>query len=440
MAIHTFVYPPAPPSTLPSGAATAAKQDTGNASLASIDGKITAVNTGAVVVSSSALPTGAATSAKQDTGNTSLASIDGKITAVNTGAVVVSSSALPSGAATSAKQDTGNTSVASIDSKTPALGQALAAASVPVVLTAAQISTLTPLTSVAVTNAGTFATQAAQSGTWNITNVSGTVSLPTGAATSAKQDTGNTSLASIDTKLTSPLTVNATLSAETTKVIGTVNVAAAQTIAVTNAGTFATQAAQSGTWNVTNVSGTVSLPTGASTAANQSTIITDLGAVTETAPATDTASSGLNGRLQRIAQRLTSLIAQFPTSLGQTTKAASLSVAVASDQTLSISGISRSKANAPVRNDYSSVNVTTGAYVQLVASTTSATTKVSIFDSSGQTLVLAVGAAASEIDQFNIFPGGNGDVEIAIPASSRVSIKAVSATASVGEINVNFFT
>lgn len=36
--------------------------------------------------------------------------------------------------------------------------------------------------------------------------------------------------------------VTATLDAETTKVIGTVNIAAAQTIAVTNAGTFATQA------------------------------------------------------------------------------------------------------------------------------------------------------------------------------------------------------
>lgn len=47
---------------------------------------------------------GVATSAKQDTGNTSLSSIDGKITAVNTGAVTVASSALPSGAATSAKQ------------------------------------------------------------------------------------------------------------------------------------------------------------------------------------------------------------------------------------------------------------------------------------------------------------------------------------------------
>lgn len=85
--------------------------------------------------------------------------------------------ALPTGASTAAKQDTGNTSVASIDTKTPALGQALAAGSTPVVLTAAQITALTPPTTVAAT----------QSGVYNITNVSGTVSLPTGAATSAKQ-------------------------------------------------------------------------------------------------------------------------------------------------------------------------------------------------------------------------------------------------------------
>jgi hypothetical protein len=51
-----------------------------------------------------------------------------------------------------------------------------------------------------VTNAGTFVVQAAQSGTWNIANVSGTVSLPTGAATAARQDTGNVSLASLDGK------------------------------------------------------------------------------------------------------------------------------------------------------------------------------------------------------------------------------------------------
>jgi len=50
-----------------------------------------------------------------------------------------------------------------------------------------------------------------------------------------------------------------------------------------------------------------------STSAARSTLI---GAVTEVSPATDTASSGLNGRLQRIAQRLTALIALFPGALG----------------------------------------------------------------------------------------------------------------------------
>lgn len=51
---------------------------------------------------------------------------------------------LPTGASTAAKQDTTNGSLSSIDGKTPALGQAVAASSVPVVLPAAQITTLTP--------------------------------------------------------------------------------------------------------------------------------------------------------------------------------------------------------------------------------------------------------------------------------------------------------
>ena len=66
-----------------------------------IDGKITACNTGAVVVSSSALPSGAAT-------ESTLSTLNGKITACNTGAVVVSSSALPSGAATESTLSTLN--------------------------------------------------------------------------------------------------------------------------------------------------------------------------------------------------------------------------------------------------------------------------------------------------------------------------------------------
>lgn len=49
---------------------------------------------------------------------------------------------------------------------------------------------------------------ATQSGTWNINNITGTVSLPTGASTSALQTAGNASLVSIDSKLTSPIAVS----------------------------------------------------------------------------------------------------------------------------------------------------------------------------------------------------------------------------------------
>lgn len=44
--------------------------------------------------------------------------------------------------------------------------------------------------------------------------------------------------------------------------------------------------------------------------------VDSIGSLTETAPENDTASAGINGRLQRIAQRLSSLIVLLPTALG----------------------------------------------------------------------------------------------------------------------------
>lgn len=147
-----------------------------------------------------ALPTGAATGAKQDTGNTSLASIDGKITAVNTGAVVVASSALPAGASTSASQTTGNTSLSTIAGA--------------VAGTEMQVDVLTmPTTTVQATNLDirdlTFAADKVDASGSTGVGVTGTffqatqpvsaatLPLPTGASTAARQDTGNTSLATI---------------------------------------------------------------------------------------------------------------------------------------------------------------------------------------------------------------------------------------------------
>lgn len=95
---------------------------------------------------------------------------------------------------------------------------------------------------------------------------------------------------------------------------------------LTDAQLRATAVPVSGTfWQATQPISAASLPL-PSGAATESTLDARTGSLTETAPATDTASSGINGRLQRIAQRITSLIALLPASLGQKAGSASLSV------------------------------------------------------------------------------------------------------------------
>lgn len=110
---------------LPSGAATGAKQDTGNASLANLE---------TLLASSRVLQT-ASTGTYVNGSTVAVVGLNGAAVAVS-----AASLPLPSGAAT-------ESTVAGIKTGTdriPAQGQALAAASLPVVLTAAQLATLTP--------------------------------------------------------------------------------------------------------------------------------------------------------------------------------------------------------------------------------------------------------------------------------------------------------
>jgi hypothetical protein len=122
---------------------------------------------------------------------------------------------------------------------------------------------------------------------------------------------------------------------------------------------------------------------------------------------------------------------------GQTTMSKSFPVTLASDQSsVPVAQSGFAAANAPVYNVYSSTNITTLAYVQLIASTTSATKYIDIFDSSGQAMILAVGGAGSEVIQAYIPPGGDS-FSFAIPAGSRVAYKALTATASSGYLLLN---
>jgi len=128
--------------------------------------------------------------------------------------------------------------------------------------------------SVIITSSGII--PASQSGTWNITNITGTISLPTGASTSTGQATTNTKLDTIDTdiKASQPRKLqdgsgNAITSTSTG--LGhrglDVNILDTPHFILTSSGVI--QAAQNGTWNITNITGTISLPTGASTSTGQ---------------------------------------------------------------------------------------------------------------------------------------------------------------------------
>lgn len=267
--------------SLPTGAATSALQTTGNTSLSSIATSLAGVLN--ISAASLPLPTGAATASLQTTGNTALTTINttlgtpfqsgGAIS--NTGFLI--NGTLPAyastptfnfgtlnGAATASLQTAGNSSLTTLATNLPPQGQALAGSSLPVVLTAAQMSTLTPLTSITVTQASGANLHADVDNFPAVQAISvASLPLPSGAATSSLQTTGNTALTTINTTLGSPMQ-------------------------------------QSG-GSIVNISGTVSLPTGAATSALQTTgntalttINTTLGTPMQNSGGSVTANAGTN--------------------------------------------------------------------------------------------------------------------------------------------------
>lgn len=138
--------------------------------------------------------------------------------------------------------------------------------------------------------------------------------LPTGASTEAKQDTGNSSLSNIDGKVATEAkqdVANSSLSS----IDGKVSTETKQDAQIVNQAIThgrlgdQTETAPASDTASSGLNGRLQRVAQRLTTAITSltTLNTRVGDLTETAPANDTASSGLNGRLQRIAQRLTSI-------------------------------------------------------------------------------------------------------------------------------------
>ncbi|GAP53560.1 hypothetical protein AHiyo6_01250 [Arthrobacter sp. Hiyo6] len=198
---------------LASGAATSAKQDTGNASVASIDSKAPALGQ---ALAASSVPV--VLPAAQLTALTPPASV-GVNNFPATQPVSATSLPLPAGAATSAAQTAAQTSLSSIDTKTPALGQALAAASVPVVLTAAQITTLTP--PAAITGFATAANQTTMDG--HITDGTQQTKLTDGTNTANVLKSDGTA-AGQNAQLTAPNFLSVAFTTTTAQAVGSTDV------------------------------------------------------------------------------------------------------------------------------------------------------------------------------------------------------------------------
>lgn len=346
--------------------------------------------------------------------------IEGSITATNP-SVGATGSAVPSSATFVGGKNSGNLVGFAVDASGDLIAVGAGVAGTPA---GGVVSMQGVSGGQAVPVSGTFwqATQPVSGTFWQATQPISAASLPlpTGAATAAKQPAlGTAGSASTDVITVQGITsmtplktdgsgVTQPVSGTVTANAGTGNFTVVQpTAANLNATVTGTVAAtESGTWNITNITGTVSLPTGAATSANQSTANTTL--------------STISG--------------QLPASLGAKATSASMAVNIASDQTVPTSPQGRTSVLL-YRLSYASTNVTTSAYVQVTASTSSAINICYVFDSSGSAIKLATGGSGSEVDQVYMAPGGNGaGYPIAIASGTRIAIEALDTNATAGQL------
>lgn len=189
-------------------------------------------------------------------------------------------------------------------------------------------------------------------------------------------------------------------------------------------------ATQSGTWNLNNITGTVSLPTGAATAAKQPAF-----GVVGTPSADVLTVQGAASMNPLVVSGYGSVGSPTGTPVAVQGAAGMYPVNVQFLNPPTFGG--RSKVFISTIN-YSSTPVTTSAYTLLVSSTSGVVNQLTIADTSGSFLIIAVGAFGSEVDQLYIGPGGSDSpYELRIPAGSAVWVKALDVNATSGRLVVN---
>ena len=104
----------------------------------------------------------------------------------------------------------------------------------------------------------------------------------------------------------------------------------------------------------------------------------------------------------------------------------------------------RGPAAAPASLSFSGTNVSTSAYTQFIASLSKPCSAVSIINTSASPIIVALGASGSEINTYIVAEAGAVPFPDLIPwnilPGTRISLKALVATANTGSFTMNFFT
>lgn len=266
-----------------------------------------------------------------------------------------------------------------------------------------------------------------QSGTWDINDISGTISLPTGAATES-------TLSAISGKL--PATIGSKVAAQSIAVVqatdsnvpitatalplpnGAATDVSVQAIVSklpvslgqkTMANSLAVVlASDQSSLNINNISGTISLPTGA---------------------ATESTLSALSGKVANDFGVSTGAV-RTAAQLGNATGAAAFGTGASSAQTLRVVLADESKPQvglspvAVITRTYSSSNVT-GTYSNLGTALGATANMVAFFETGGSPLIIGWGGN----DKFIIPPGGSeSPLPVAIPNGTQLQIKTADAS------------
>lgn len=351
-------------------------------------------------VSASALPlpSGASTAAKQDEQTTKLTAIELSTDGINSSTASISNSS-----------NTAATRLTNIDNKTPALGQALAASSTPVVLTAAQLTTLTPF----------------------VGGLTDTQLRATAVPVSVAGVATETTLAELNTKVTA---------------VDTGAVVVASSALPTGAATETTLAALRTRSDIVDFGVTTAAQRVAAIVGNLSGVIqgsnplqVDIGSNSYgTSVAASRKTYSTSGGLPVLATQ--SLMMGFD-SVTNTHREANVDASgnlSVKDSAVFAARIT-SASVLPYIIDFVSTPLST-TYVQVVASTTLEINAIQVSHQGDLPVYISVGAAASEIVQYMILPGGDSPiVRLNIPAGSRIAIRAHTGTISANYLVINAF-